>query len=411
MGNQNTHLAADIDDDILARAGELLQEAHARKRGRDEELAAPAPMFSLPKPKLPDVGAAVGDEYTSAVLAAATAYINSGGKACKPIETASAGSIGRKSLAAYEPSDSSAATQSTPSTPLPPLPPPSTTDGRGATAISAEDAAQYRHPSAARAVVYKCRRCGCNKRSHVCVDTAVHSEPPAAAPAVASATAADHRLRPWTVAEDEVICAGVKEHGYKWSLISTQLDGRTDNAVRNRWHRLEAARKWRLEMHARQQSTSELPGYKCGRCGQPKRGHTCPYQTDSEAAAARAQARALARGQADDISDIVSDAELAELFASLEASPAAEEADGEEVGSEEADMSGLVESFVNARELEQILSSGEHTSLAANDSASAATPELEKSTVDESAAWFASAGLTSAEEDELLGSADGAVCF
>lgn len=105
-------------------------------------------------------------------------------------------------------------------------------------------------------------------------------------------TARDMKTVPWTSSEDKVICEGVEEHGFKWSLISLTLPGRTDNAVRNRWHRLEQARRWREEMQAQYQAASAngapinpiampgsaYPGYKCRRCGQPKRGHVCPYE-------------------------------------------------------------------------------------------------------------------------------------
>lgn len=410
MGNQVAqHAAVDLDDDLLTRASDLLKEAHARKRSRDDEPAAPAPMFSLPKPSLPDVGAAVGgDEYTSAVLAAATAYINSGGKACKPIESASAGSIGRKSQVAYEPSDSSAATHASPSprtSLVPPPGPPQLALGVAEADVSADEGATFRRQSN-KAVVYKCRRCGCSKRSHVCVATAAHAEAPIGAHA-------DQRLRPWTVAEDEVICSGVKEHGYKWSLISTRLEGRTDNAVRNRWHRLEAARKWRMERtSSHQQGAVDAPGYKCGRCGQPKRGHACPYGPEPSRTAQPA-------GAGDDESDVVSDAELAALFASLEACPAADA--GEEDDLHEADMCGLVEAIVNDEDIEEILSSASPTSdahSAGTDNGSTAAPSAEwhaaHAIAHDSAAWFHEAGLSSsglAEEDDLGASADGAVCF
>mmetsp|Transcript_13294 Transcript_13294/g.32258 ORF Transcript_13294/g.32258 Transcript_13294/m.32258 type:complete len:560 (+) Transcript_13294:129-1808(+) len=267
MGNAHTGGAGgavEIDDDLLTRAGELLAEARdmsARKRTREEDLPAPAPMFSMPKPTGSE--RAGKDEYTSAVLSAATAYLNSGGKACKPIEAASAGSIGRKTtINVVEASDSSVDTESE----LVATPPLAVAEGSEADKAPAP---------AARLVVYKCRACGCGKRDHECHPTA---RAPTSSPAAgaAPATGGDQRLRPWTPAEDQVICSGVQELGFKWSTIASRLDRRTDNAVRNRWHRLEAARKWRAELEMCGEDKL-MHGYKCGRCGQPKRGHTCPF--------------------------------------------------------------------------------------------------------------------------------------
>jgi hypothetical protein len=146
---------------------------------------------------------------------------------------------------------------------------------------------------------YKCRRCGDANRNHVC-----NMDGPAAD------GARDAKTVPWTSTEDKVICDGVAMHGFKWSLISTSLPGRTDNAVRNRWHRLEQARRWREEVQAQYQQAatvdgataltampgSAYPGYKCRRCGQPKRGHVCPYEDTTQLPAPRPlQAAAPAR--------------------------------------------------------------------------------------------------------------------
>lgn len=150
-----------------------------------------------------------------------------------------------------------------------------------------------------RAAVYKCRRCGGGKRNHVCGSP---EEPPSS-----GETARDSKTIPWTSAEDKIICEGVAMHGYKWSLISNSLLGRTDNAVRNRWHRLEQARRWREEVQAQYAAAacegtamlgpmpgSAYPGYKCRRCGQPKRGHVCPYEDAAMLPAAPAAPAALA---------------------------------------------------------------------------------------------------------------------
>jgi hypothetical protein len=46
---------------------------------------------------------------------------------------------------------------------------------------------------------------------------------------------------PFTQTEDEILLALQKEHGNKWSLISRQLPGRTENAVKLRYHALMRA--------------------------------------------------------------------------------------------------------------------------------------------------------------------------
>jgi len=43
----------------------------------------------------------------------------------------------------------------------------------------------------------------------------------------------------WTRSEDETIMSGVREFGHKWTKITANLPGRTDHAVRNRFHRLQ----------------------------------------------------------------------------------------------------------------------------------------------------------------------------
>jgi hypothetical protein len=123
-----------------------------------------------------------------------------------------------------------------------------------------------------------------------------------------SGSRAGQKTAPWTRTEDQVISEAVKRFGCKWGVLSALLPGRTDNAVRNRWHRLERARKWREEVASRRQGgslsaldaeelapppppslalsagprTSGSGGYKCGRCGQPKRGHLCTVTLEAD---------------------------------------------------------------------------------------------------------------------------------
>jgi hypothetical protein len=46
----------------------------------------------------------------------------------------------------------------------------------------------------------------------------------------------------WSRAEDATIVHSVAELGHKWYLIAQRLPGRTDHAIRNRYHRLQAMR-------------------------------------------------------------------------------------------------------------------------------------------------------------------------
>jgi len=72
----------------------------------------------------------------------------------------------------------------------------------------------------------------------------------------------------WTVEEDLFILQLVEQHGKRWSKIAAHLPGRTDNGVRNRWNRME-----RAQLIKKNRGVSA--GYRCRRCGEPKRGHIC----------------------------------------------------------------------------------------------------------------------------------------
>ena len=47
----------------------------------------------------------------------------------------------------------------------------------------------------------------------------------------------------WTKEEDSIITASVLEFGHRWNRIRERLTKRTEHAIRNRWHRLQASRR------------------------------------------------------------------------------------------------------------------------------------------------------------------------
>ena len=87
----------------------------------------------------------------------------------------------------------------------------------------------------------------------------------------------------WTPLEDGLIMSGVRTSGFRWSLIAQRLPGRSGNAVRNRYHRLEKAEAQR---RAARESGRKIEGYKCRKCGQYKRGHICGTKSEVDAALA-----------------------------------------------------------------------------------------------------------------------------
>ena len=89
--------------------------------------------------------------------------------------------------------------------------------------------------TARRGPKYKCSRCGVPKRNHVCTVTKV------AIGKVRQSYKGGERAKMWTTHEDETIMRSVATHGPKWAMISDLMPGRTANAIRNRYHRLDCA--------------------------------------------------------------------------------------------------------------------------------------------------------------------------
>jgi len=266
----------DPADQLASRVQELL--GPARKRFRDDDPAPPPPMLSAPAGMSTSLSRAQLDSLYKEVTEAGYAFISSGGKVCKPKADFSFPFFNPKGKAAADedraaPHKDMASSACTPNAPDPAGPAPAPPRRNNPPAPPS--------PAAAPAA-----------------DTS--SEDP-----VSSDQDPDVKNRPWTAPEDLVIREGVRHHGHKWVVIAALLQNRTPDAVRNRFHRLEGAAKPRAGPDAR------TGGYKCKKCGQRKRGHSCPkantvHFTDVLTADGRRElSDTLTARNDDDLSDFV----------------------------------------------------------------------------------------------------------
>ena len=65
------------------------------------------------------------------------------------------------------------------------------------------------------------------------------SAAPRRAPRAPSASDGDTHRVSWTSEEDQMIVRAVQELGPRWCAVASRLPSRTDQAVRNRWNRLQ----------------------------------------------------------------------------------------------------------------------------------------------------------------------------
>jgi len=74
-------------------------------------------------------------------------------------------------------------------------------------------------------------------------------------------------MKSWSLEEDTAIIDLVRTSGQKWKRITQKLPGRTLSSIRNRWIRLDSARKMRMQG----KESKNI----CKKCGKPRRGHVC----------------------------------------------------------------------------------------------------------------------------------------
>ncbi|EOD39551.1 hypothetical protein EMIHUDRAFT_351454 [Emiliania huxleyi CCMP1516] len=73
----------------------------------------------------------------------------------------------------------------------------------------------------------------------------------------------------WSAEEDEVIVTAVRELGPRWCAVAARLPSRTDQAIRNRWNRLQQrARVQARQAHNMQAMMHSAAGL-VGGIGQP----------------------------------------------------------------------------------------------------------------------------------------------
>lgn len=97
----------------------------------------------------------------------------------------------------------------------------------------------------------------------------------------------DGRTKPerlsWTPHEDGTILSSVGELGHKWNKIALRLPGRTEHAIRNRYHRLQTSVADRRGPPPQSQSLQGLQSQ-----GLPRANAQPPKHARAGAAAARA---------------------------------------------------------------------------------------------------------------------------
>ena len=93
---------------------------------------------------------------------------------------------------------------------------------------------------------------------------------------MSSGTPPIERAMPWTLAEDQTILRGLKEHGKLWKRIAQNVPGRTPSSVRNRYQRLimrshetklEVSRLTKLPASTRVHQAASLSTHALPLCG------------------------------------------------------------------------------------------------------------------------------------------------